>query len=79
MYSGQTKTRSVSQKGKALFFDIAAEFNALQSLDLLFTPRFHYYRLLEKEEGKGGGGGGEWLIVFSTLVINISGRNLYIV
>ena len=58
MYSGQTKTRSVSQKGKALFFDIAGEFNALQSLDLLFTPRFHYYRLLEKEEGKGRGGGG---------------------
>ena len=65
MYSGQTKTSSVSQRGKALFFDIAGEFNALQSLDLLFTPRFYNYRLLEEEEeGKGGGGGGDSLFNF---------------
>ena len=64
MYSGQTKTSSVSQKGKALFFDIAGELNALQSLDLLFTPRFHYYRLLEEDEGKGEGRGVDSLFNF---------------
>ena len=75
MYSGQTKTSSVSQKGKALFFDIAGEFNALQSLDLLFTPRFHYRRLLEEEEGKREGRGVDSLLTLG----NISRRNLYIV